>query len=500
VFWLLRLESELVMPWSTVVSLCIDGIRGRAVTLPVTLVEDPGIDAGEVGRLQSTTYGVLFREWGPDPDYLGLREPHGHVTVPAKSWVDRHLAEHGGVFLLAGRWPTLSTLPTRSRGATFRRLEMTGKRIRSLDATRGTAMIFVLISHFGLTYFGRNGQEHLEDWFERIGKVASPTFMVLSGMMAGFLYAMRRESFRTTRMRLVDRGLFFLTFGHVVIAFAHVPRLGRFDWALYEVYITDTIAFSIIVGPFLVEVLRPRARLALGVALFVASWAAMELWPVYWHSWWRAALVGELPAGPTSQYGIYTFPVLPWFATYLAGTSLGAVFAARLQRDGEAGAARLMLHIGGASVLLALVCAKAGGVARDAGLIDREGLVATLAYLGCKRPPGPVYLLFHGGAGLLLLAATMTVDRLRRLDAWLHFTTLMGRTSFFVFVVQFFVFNQFFFRARLPMSPAWPLYFAATVAVVGLASWWWDAGGYNRFMTMRILRGRTAPDERQRTT
>jgi hypothetical protein len=117
-----------------------------------------------------------------------------------------------------------------------------------------------------------------------------------------------------------------------------------------------------------------------------------------------------------------------------------------------------------------------------------------LASLGCKRPPGPVYLLFHGGAGLLLLAATMTVDHLGRLDAWLRFTTRMGRTSFFLFVVQFFVFNEFFFRARLPMSPVWPLYFAATVALVGLASWWWDAGGYNRFMTMRILRGQTAPD------
>jgi len=35
---------------------------------------------------------------------------------------------------------------------------------------------------------------------------------------------------------------------------------------------------------------------------------------------------------------------------------------------------------------------------------------------------------------------------------------------------------------------------------VGLASWWWDAGGYNRFMTMRLLLGRTAPDERKRTT
>jgi uncharacterized membrane protein len=378
-------------------------------------------------------------------------------------------------------------------------LHMTGTRIRSLDATRGTAMLFVLLSHFGLTYFGRNGQDHLEDWFERVGKVASPTFMVLSGMMAGFLYAMRRESFRATRMRLADRGLFFLTFGHVVIAVAHAPRMGRFDWALYEVYITDTIAFSIIVGPLLVEALRPRVRLALGAALFAASWAAVELWPVQWHLWWRAALVGDLVTGPTYRTPIYTFPVLPWFAIYLASTSLGTAFAARLKRDGEAGAARLMLHVGGAAVVLAIVCAKAGAVLRDAGVIAPERLVAMLLSIGCKRPPGPVYLLFHGGAGLLLLAATMTVDRLGCLDAWLRFTTRMGRTSFFIFVVQFFVFNAVFFRARLPMTAAWPLYFAATVTLVGLASWWWDAGGYNRFMTMRILHGQTAPDERRRT-
>ena len=371
---------------------------------------------------------------------------------------------------------------------------MTGKRIRALDATRGTAMLFVLISHFGLSYFGRNHQEHFEDWFERVGKVASPTFMVLSGMMAGFLYAMRRDSFRVTRMRLADRGLFFLTVGHVVIAVAHVPRLTYFDRALCEVFITDTIAVCIIVGPFLVETLRSRARLALGAALFAASWAMTELWPVDWHLWWRAALVGEPVTGPTYRAGIYTFPVLPWFATYLASTSLGAAFAARLKRDGEAGAARLMLHVGGAAVLLAIACAKVGAVARDAGVLAPEGLVAMLTSIGCKRPPGPVYLLFHGGAGLLLLAATMTVDRLGRLDAWLRFTTRMGRTSFFLFVVQFFVFNMFFFRARLPMSPVWPLYFAATVALVGLASWWWDAGGYNRFMTVRILRGKAAPD------
>ncbi|HEY0192981.1 MAG TPA: heparan-alpha-glucosaminide N-acetyltransferase domain-containing protein, partial [Kofleriaceae bacterium] len=380
-----------------------------------------------------------------------------------------------------------------------RRLATMGNRIRALDATRGSAMLFVLISHFGLTYFGRNGAEHLEDWFERVGKVASPTFMVLSGMMAGFLYAMRPDSFRATRLRLADRGLFFLTFGHVVIALAHEPRLGRLDWALYEVFITDTIAFCIIVGPLLVEALRPRTRLMLGAALFVASWVVMQLWPVAWHAWWRAAIVGELTPGPTYRANIYTFPVLPWFAVYLASTSLGTAFAARLKREGQVGAARLIHRIGGAAVLLGLVGAKLGAMAREAGAIDPEGLAATLLSLSCKRPPGPVYLVFHAGVGLLLLAATMAVDRLGRLDGWLRITTRMGRTSFFLFVVQFFVFNELFFRAQLPMTPLWPLYFAATIALVVLASWWWDRGGYNRFMTMQILRGRTSADERAPT-
>jgi uncharacterized membrane protein len=377
---------------------------------------------------------------------------------------------------------------------------MMGKRIRALDATRGTAMLFVLVSHFGLTYFGRNGQEQLEDWFERVGKVASPTFMVLSGMMAGLLYAMHPTGFRATRMRLADRGLFFLTFGHVVIAIAHVPKLGRFDWALYEVFITDTIAFCIIAGPWLVERLQPLARLALGAGLFVASWAVMNAWPENWHAWWRSALVGELVTGPTYRSSIYTFPVVPWFATYLASTSLGTAFAARLKRSGEAGAAQLMLQIGGAAVVFAIALAKAGAVARDAGMIGPEHLIAMLSSMSAKRPPGPVYLLFHAGIGLLLLSATMIVDRLGRLDGWLRFTTRMGRTSFFVFVVQFFVFNAFYFPTRLAMTPIWPLYFAATVALIGLAAWWWDAGGYNRFMTMRILLGRTARDERPRAT
>jgi uncharacterized membrane protein len=367
---------------------------------------------------------------------------------------------------------------------------MKGKRSRALDATRGTAMIFVLLSHFGLTYFGQNGQDHLQDLLERVGKVASPTFIVLSGMMAGFLYAARPDGFRATRRRLRDRGLFFLTVGHVVIALAHVPKVPHPEWALYEVYITDTIAFSIIVGPYLVDKMPSWARLALGSALFLASWALVDLWPVHWHLWWRAALVGNSVSEP-----IYTFPVLPWFAAYLASTSLGQAFAARLSRDGEAGAARLVLQVGGEAALLAIAGAKLGSIARGAGLISPDGALAQITSMSCKHPPGLVYLLFHAGAGLVLLAATMTIERLAYLDAWLRFAARMGRTSFFVFVAQFFVFNWFFFRARLPMSRAWPLYFVATVAVIGLVSWWWDVAGYNRFMTMQILRGRTALDE-----
>ena len=67
-------------------------------------------------------------------------------------------------------------------------------RVQFLDAARGSAMFFVLLSHFGFAFFP-NQSDPLPTAMRFIGMVASPTFMVLSGLILGFLYRTSPGSF-----------------------------------------------------------------------------------------------------------------------------------------------------------------------------------------------------------------------------------------------------------------------------------------------------------------
>src|SRR5687767_2506611 len=73
--------------------------------------------------------------------------------------------------------------------------QLADDRLRGIDAARGAAMAFVCLSHFGLEYFRPFGGATAQVTMYRIGMVASPTFMLISGMMLGLLYGSRREEF-----------------------------------------------------------------------------------------------------------------------------------------------------------------------------------------------------------------------------------------------------------------------------------------------------------------
>ena len=49
----------------------------------------------------------------------------------------------------------------------------TSLRLQAIDATRGTAMLLVCLSHFGWVYF-RSTQAETKEIVERIGMIASP--------------------------------------------------------------------------------------------------------------------------------------------------------------------------------------------------------------------------------------------------------------------------------------------------------------------------------------
>ena len=79
-------------------------------------------------------------------------------------------------------------------------------RVRGIDATRGAAMLFVCLAHFGYAYFGLNGADRTGWIVLTIARIASPTFMLISGIVLGILYAFHREDFSSLRDRLIPAG------------------------------------------------------------------------------------------------------------------------------------------------------------------------------------------------------------------------------------------------------------------------------------------------------
>src|SRR5262245_34574975 len=79
-------------------------------------------------------------------------------------------------------------------------------RVMPLDAARGMAMFFSVLAHFshwiGVRY-ADTGRVLAE-----VGMIATPTFLLLSGLMAGFVSAPGGTDLHRVRTALVNRGLF----------------------------------------------------------------------------------------------------------------------------------------------------------------------------------------------------------------------------------------------------------------------------------------------------
>src|SRR5262247_2614707 len=117
-------------------------------------------------------------------------------------------------------------------GTTPKTRSATGhQRLLFVDATRGVAMLFVLLSHFNTVYF----------------------------------HGLHETTLPALKARLTDRGLFLLTVGHILITVAHVIYRGSVRW----VFITDAVGFSMIAGAYLIDKMTARRRLVLAAALYL---------------------------------------------------------------------------------------------------------------------------------------------------------------------------------------------------------------------------------------
>lgn len=323
---------------------------------------------------------------------------------------------------------------------------MNSVRLHELDAARGLAMLMVCTSHFLAVYTYASPETPAHGWLLEvlilICKCASPTFILVSGVMLGFQADTRGAAFTAFRLRLLDRALFLVSIGHLLVWLSLVTKFGPAG-ALTQGYITDTVAFCVMAGVYLVPGTRPRYRLLAGIFLYLGSWIVWQIWnpedPLF------QAVKSLLFGG--SPYGIemdFSFPLLPWFGIYLAGSAVGGW----LQRVGPAGmwrvSRRLLLFAG--AMFAAVFVIKAGLILRTTMGGEPLDLV-WYRYVNPsqKHPPGPFYMLLFAGTALLLLGFLFSQPQRSWVKSCRRWLEPIGKNALPIFIFQFFVYWTLFY-------------------------------------------------------
>ena len=367
------------------------------------------------------------------------------------------------------------------------------RRVDSLDVARGTAMSFVCLSHFAAAYLSTAMNPSLSPAMQRAGAIAgtismiaSPTFIAVSGIVVAYLYRTNPGGMSALRLKLIDRGLFLLLVGHFLLATPYSIQAHSFDSFKGEM-ITDAIAVLIMVGPALVVWTSPKTRLTIGVSILTLSWVVSYLFV-------PRSTLGRLITGyafglandSTTAWG---FSFVPWLGVYVLATVVGERLG-KQARSKSMSARNLLLRIGlisagcGTAITLArhLVRAIAPAIEHDHSVLF--GFLA----LGRKYPPGPVYLLFFGGCGLILISKAFS---LAREGAWPALTRplgVIGRASFFIFILQGYVYVLVLPAIGLPHPALWPVYYLASLLVFALAATIWNSFEGNRYLTVGLWR------------
>ena len=312
---------------------------------------------------------------------------------------------------------------------------------------------------------------------------ASPMFVVLSGLLLGWRFRIAPERFPRFRARLLDRAVFLLTIGHVAIAGSQLRRMAVAGEQPIFVVLTDVIAIALLVGPAIVTRLGIRDRLIVAALLFAASWGLILGWTPddEMARIAKAVLVGLRTSEP--GIGGACVPLLPWLAVYVAATCLGHMLAGRTGQKGLLDCP-LLWRAGLAAVSVAILQRL---LVRDIAGSHAGDAITMLSVTWQKVPPGPVYLLFNGGAGLMVIALITHLRRLAAGEVATRWLERIGRHSAIVFIAQFYVYSILVPVLKPAVGGPWPLVFVMSGALLALFTWTWERHGLERLLTVQPL-------------
>jgi hypothetical protein len=327
------------------------------------------------------------------------------------------------------------------------------------------------------------------------GLFATPTFLLLSGSLCGFMSLMGHEGNDRYRWRLLDRGLFLLIVGHVILSLIHglwEPMEAAFANSFYT---TDAVGVGLVFAAFVPRNTAVRHLLLFGSVLLVCSWSFAFLPEPAAHSWrflmrWCFGL-----ANATDQEEGYMVPVVPYLGIFAIGMAFGKRYHTwRMANESADRLAQRFIRLGAACVAAALAFKIAELVAKPHLSASMRQTLYFLTEPRQKLPPGPAYVLAFGGIGLVLAGLVHRAEKFRAGRIAQSFLATMGRASLVLFILNFLVYR---FPARAlnlnQFGMSMLVLFPASVLCLWCIAWAWDRSGFNRFLTLGLRRfGRPA--------
>ena len=281
---------------------------------------------------------------------------------------------------------------------------------------------------------------------------------------------------------MIDRGFFLLTIGHLFIVTGHVALsdgvLGLLRWG----FITDSIGISVIIGSMIVNRIRGQSTLLLSGILFSTAWSVILFWEPTGN---LCVLLKETFFGSVRvEFYRYNFPIFPWLSLYLYGTYLGRkIGMCYVKQDWQAIERTLAKNC---VVLLSLYASlKVGQIL----LIEKTSEAFLFGGTLVKYPPSGGFVFFYGAVGLLIALMVFKVRKTSYGETLLKHAAVFGKTSLFVFVIQYYIYNTILYLLKLPYSILWFPLFLGTIFLIYFCAKAWLDHGLNRLITLNWILG-----------
>lgn len=362
----------------------------------------------------------------------------------------------------------------------------TGGRIDAIDAARGCAMVLVCFSH---VRFHFDPESTLYLFLTYLTRIATPTFLLLSGFVAGHL--LRSDPTPRMAVTLIDRGLFLLLVAHLLLGLSDLPRVSTVEWLFARASIPDAIGVSLCLA-VLFRFASFGALVTLGASLCALSWIIGMTWDP--QTEW-SVVVGRLLFNVRSEASwLSDTSILPYFGTFMLGMALSFKFREKIVAEQDERTGARVLSIGAVAVgvaLLGVIAWHFGKNALPATL--HEPYVADLIRASLdprfKWPPSPGYLLFYGGLGLCMAGIYFIGKPAVLIRPIIRLSSVIGRASLMCFVLQdwlMFVVPRVFGFYELQSTAFWLAYVSGVLLALYVAARQWGRMRGNRFFTIGL--------------